>query len=93
MSKSTNTRRMAMKDDRGDEKKPRRRRRGAMGLVVATAVAAAPVLGCDDAGPRAQADASADTLAMDAGTGDDAAADAIDTDDAAQDASPDGVRG
>jgi hypothetical protein len=90
---------MAIKNDRGDEKKPRRRRRGAMELVVATAVAAAPLLGCDDAGPRAQADAGADTLAMDAGSdadavaGDDAAADAIDADDASQDAYPDGVRG
>jgi hypothetical protein len=90
---------MKNKVNRADEKKPRRRRRGAMGLVVATAVAAAPVLGCDDAGPRAQADASADTLAMDAGSdadpmaADDAAADAIDADDASQDASPDGVRG
>jgi hypothetical protein len=88
-----------MSDDRGNEKKPRRRRRGTMGLVVATAVAAAPVLGCDDAGPRAQADASADTVAMDAGSdadaaaGDGAAADVIDADDAAQDAYPDGVRG
>ena len=94
--------------DNSDNKKQRIKKAGkgrTMGLVVATAVAATPVVGCDndrtalmsDAGTQMEAAASPDTgspsdapLAMDATSSPDGTAIPAD---AALDVYPDGVRG
>ena len=84
------------KKNKNNAKKTTKRR--AMGLVVATAVAAAPGLGCSSDNQSAlstDAGSQADTaMAMDTGSQADATAETIVPEDAStNDAYPDGVRG
>jgi len=90
--------------DNNDNKKNLKKNRRTMGLVVATAVAVAPVVGCTsdsqsalstDAGSQADTAAQMDTaVAMDTGSQADATAETgVPEDASANDAAPDGVRG
>jgi len=89
--------------DNNDNKKNLKKNRRTMGLVVATAVAAAPGLGCSsdatsalttDAGSQTDTAAQMDTaVAMDTASQADATAETNVPADAANDAYPDGVRG